>query len=75
MPFGGASGPETSSEVVKTRVVGVSEPPIVPGLSEMINEWQIAGTPEESQFFATEVGAQGKRENVPILRQEGGLQR
>ena len=26
-------------------------PPVVPGLSEMLDEWHIAGTPEEKQLF------------------------
>ena len=30
-------------------------PPTVPGLTEMLNEWQIAGTPEEKQFFSVQV--------------------
>ena len=30
-------------------------PPVVPGLSEMLDEWHIAGTPEEKQFFSSQV--------------------
>lgn len=54
VPLEGASSPDPPTEVVRTHVVAASEPPKVPGLSEMIDEWQIAGTPEETQFFSTE---------------------
>ena len=62
MALEAASSSDPPGEVVTTHVVAVSEPPIVPGLSAMIDEWQIAGTPEESQFFATEVGTGGKKQ-------------
>ena len=34
-------------------------PPTVPGLSEMLNEWQLGGIPEDKQFFSTQVGTRG----------------
>ena len=30
-------------------------PATIPGLSEMMNEWQISGVPEDQQFFSTSV--------------------
>ena len=65
MPLEGASTLGPPSEVVRTHVVAAGEPPTIPGLSEMIDEWQIAGMPEESQFFSTEVGAQQEQGHGP----------
>ena len=61
MTLEGASASSIPSEGVRTHVLAVSDPPTVPGLSKMIDEWQIAGTPEESQFFSTEVSARGRQ--------------
>lgn len=46
-----AAEPNASEKDKKEKVV----PPTVPGLSEMLNEWQISGTPEERQFFSVQV--------------------
>ena len=56
--------PPDSSSTATDRPRGVHEefqpserevPATIPGLSEMINEWQISSIPEEKQFFSTNV--------------------
>lgn len=58
-PSEGATGTTSSSSPRDTRS-SLSEsqrgaPATIPGLTEMLNEWQISGIPEEQQFFATSV--------------------
>ena len=67
MALEAASSSDPPGEVVRTHVVAVREPPTVPSLSAVIDEWEIAGTPEESQFFSTEVGARGKTRGWLLL--------
>ena len=71
MALEAASSSGSPGEVVRTHVVAVSEPPSVPVLSAMIDEWQIAGTPKESQFFSTEVSARGKTRGWLLLIWKG----
>ena len=56
------SSPETHSahaqnglEEGQGSLVPRETPQTIPGLNEMLNEWQISGLPEEQTFFSTEV--------------------
>lgn len=56
------SSPETRSAHAQNSLEGGQGPPVpretpqtIPGLNEMLNEWQISGVPEEQTFFSTEV--------------------
>lgn len=53
-------GERVTTSTTNTEETSLSEsqratPPTIPGLTEMLNEWQISGVPEEQQFFSTSV--------------------
>ena len=52
------SPPSSRTETTTREEMDTGRPDVsatIPGLSEMINEWQISGIPEEEQFFSTNV--------------------